>query len=95
MPEFITLNPIICIGWVIVGALAGGIARSVTKSKDEPFINDLVLGLLGSIVGGLVAGFLGFAAPGGGLERVIVNLLLSVVGAVIIIVAGRMLRGRR
>jgi uncharacterized membrane protein YeaQ/YmgE (transglycosylase-associated protein family) len=95
MPEFITLNPIACIGWIIVGAIAGALARQLTGSRDEPFINDLVLGLLGSVIGGLVAGFLGFGGnESGGIERVIINLIIAVIGAVIIIALGRMLRGR-
>jgi uncharacterized membrane protein YeaQ/YmgE (transglycosylase-associated protein family) len=94
MPEFITLNPINCIGWIIVGAIAGALARQLTGSKDEPFINDVVLGLLGSVVGGLVAGFFGYGGTGGGIERVIINLIIAVIGAAIIIFVGRMLRRR-
>ena len=93
--EFLTLNPIICIGWIIVGAIAGGLARQLMGSKDQPFINDVVLGLVGSIVGGFVAGLLGIGGPEGGLGRVIVNLVISVIGAVIIIYIGRMIRRRR
>jgi uncharacterized membrane protein YeaQ/YmgE (transglycosylase-associated protein family) len=91
MFEFITLNPLICVGWIIVGAIAGGVARQITGSKDQPFINDLVLGLLGSAVGGVVAGLVGFGRPDGGVERVVINLIVAVVGAVIIIYLGRML----
>jgi uncharacterized membrane protein YeaQ/YmgE (transglycosylase-associated protein family) len=93
--EFLTLNPIICIGWIIVGAIAGGLARQIMGSKDQPFINDVVLGLVGSIVGGFVAGLLGIGGPEGGLSRVIVNLVISIVGAIIVIYIGRMIRGRR
>lgn len=96
MLEFITLNPLVCIGWIIVGAIAGGVARQITGSKDQPFINDLVLGLLGSVVGGLVANLFGFGRPDGGIERVVINLIVAVVGAVIIIFLGRMIgRGGR
>ncbi len=91
MFEFITLNPLICIGWIIVGAIAGGVARQITGSKDQPFINDLVLGLLGSAVGGLVANLFGFGRPDSGIERVVINLIIAVIGAVIIIYLGRML----
>lgn len=93
--EFLTLNPIICVGWIIVGAIAGVLARQIMGSKDAPFINDVVLGLIGSIVGGFVAGLIGIARPDGGLDRVIINLVISVIGAVIIIYLGRMIRGRR
>jgi uncharacterized membrane protein YeaQ/YmgE (transglycosylase-associated protein family) len=94
MPEFITLNPFACIGWIIIGVVAGGVARQLTGSKDEPWVNDLVLGLLGSMVGGLVAGFLGINQWETGLGGFIANFVVSIVGAVIIIVAGRFLSGR-
>lgn len=94
--EFLTLNPILCIGWIIVGALAGSVARQIMGSKDQPFINDVILGLIGSVVGGFVAGLLGFGNPNtGGLERVIVNFILAVIGAAILIFIGRSIRGRR
>ncbi|MCA0457237.1 MAG: GlsB/YeaQ/YmgE family stress response membrane protein [Chloroflexi bacterium] len=93
--EFLTLNPIICVGWIIVGAIAGALARQIMRSQDQPFINDVILGLIGSVVGGFVAGLLGFARPDGGLDRVIINLIISVIGAVIVIYIGRLVRGRR
>lgn len=94
MPEFITLNPITCIMWIIIGVIAGTVARRLTGSKDEPWVNDLVLGLLGSMVGGLVAGFLRIATWESGLGGLIANIVVSIVGAVIIIVVGRFLSGR-
>ena len=86
--------PFICLGWIIIGALAGGLARYFTRSEDEPFIADLLLGLLGALVGGLLAGLIGFAPREGtfGLERVLVNLALSTVGAAILILAFRAVR---
>ena len=93
--EFLTLNPIICVGWIIVGALAGTIARRIMGSKDAPFINDVILGLIGSIIGGFVAGLIGIARPDGGIDRVVINLVISVIGAIIIIYIGRIIRGRR
>lgn len=93
--EFLTLNPIICIGWIIVGAIAGAVARQIMGSKNQPFVNDVVLGLIGSIVGGFVAGLVGIARPDGGLDRVIINLIISIVGAIILIYIGRLIRGRR
>ena len=93
--EFLTLNPIICVGWIIVGAFAGALGQRIMGSKDAPFINDVILGLIGSIMGGFVAGLLGIARPDGGLDRVIINVVISIIGAVIIIYLGRVIRGRR
>jgi uncharacterized membrane protein YeaQ/YmgE (transglycosylase-associated protein family) len=87
-------SPVICVGWIIVGAIAGAVARQVTGAKDQPFINDLILGLIGAFIGGLVASVLGYSKPDGGLSLLLVNFVIAIVGAVILITAGRVLRGR-
>lgn len=82
--------PFICIGWVIVGAIAGSLARTIMKSNDQPFLSDLILGIAGAFVGGLIAGLVGLG-PGedsSGLGLVLVNLVIATVGASILI-AGR------
>lgn len=89
-------SPFICIGWIIVGIVAGGLARQLTGSRDSPWIWDLVLGLAGSFIGGLVASLLGLNTDtGGGLGQVLVSLIVAVVGAVILIFLGRLVLGRR
>ncbi len=88
--EWLTLNPLICVGWLVVGALAGMVARSIMKSTDAPLIQDILLGLAGSVIGGFVAGLLGMGPGGaGGVERVLINLVISVVGAVILLFIGK------
>lgn len=88
--EWLTLNPLICVGWLIIGAVAGAIARSLLKSTDAPLIQDIILGLAGSVIGGFVAGLLGMGPGGaGGVERVIINLVIAVVGAVILLAISR------
>jgi uncharacterized membrane protein YeaQ/YmgE (transglycosylase-associated protein family) len=79
--------PFICMGWIIVGALAGSLARSIMKSDNKPFINDVLLGIVGAFIGGLIAGFVGLG-PGedaAGLQLVIINLILATIGAIVII----------
>jgi uncharacterized membrane protein YeaQ/YmgE (transglycosylase-associated protein family) len=95
--EWLTLNPILCIGWLIIGALAGAIARTVMSRTDAPFIQDVILGLIGAVIGGFVAGLLGLgpSATATGIERVIINLVISVVGAIIVLFIGQALMGRR
>ena len=67
--------------------------------RDAPFIQDLILGLAGAAVGGFVAGLLNLG-PGTtdgtqGLERVLINLVIAIVGAVILLFLGNMLMRRR
>lgn len=93
--SFIIRSPFICIGWIIVGLLAGELARRFMGSPDRSGFSDLILGFAGAIIGGFVAGLLGVNTPDGGLTLVLVNLLLAVIGACILIVIGRALRGGR
>ena len=88
--EGIITAPFICFGWIIVGALAGAIARSLMKSRNMSFISDLILGIAGAFVGGLLAGLFGLgpSEDTSGLSLVIVNLIIATVGASILI-AGR------
>ena len=98
--DFITgmlASPFICIGWIIVGAIAGALARQLTGAGDKPFIQDLILGILGAIVGGFIAGFV--MGPGlfndGGISLVLVNLVVATIGAVILIMIRRAITGTR
>ena len=80
--------PFICVGWLIVGALAGMIANSIMHT-NQPMMTDLILGLVGAIVGGLIVSVLGISRPEGGLGAVITSLVVSVLGAVVIIAIWR------
>ena len=81
----------LCCGWVIVGGLAGGIARFITRSKDKPFLNDLLLGMVGSVIGGVALSLiLGTDDIGG--TRVVSFFIAAVVGSIILIFLGRFIR---
>lgn len=41
--------------WVLVGLIAGWLAGFVTKGKGYGLVADLLLGLFGSVIGGLIA----------------------------------------
>ncbi len=98
--DFITdilAAPFICVGWVIVGAIAGAAGRAIMKSPDMPFLSDMILGIAGAFAGGLLAGLFGMA-PGAnraGIELVIVNLVVATIGAIVLIALRRMVTGNR
>lgn len=94
--DFITdllAAPFVCIGWLIVGAIAGSIAHSIMRSEAS-LIVDIILGLVGAVVGGFVISLFGLTRPQEGLSGVIASLIVAVIGAVIIIAVARLLRGR-
>jgi uncharacterized membrane protein YeaQ/YmgE (transglycosylase-associated protein family) len=79
------------IWWLIIGLIAGALARLIMPGKDPMgLLATMVLGIVGSIVGGLVGSFIwrsdtGFH-PGG--------LLLSLLGAIFALWIWRMIRSR-
>lgn len=81
------------VGWImaiIIGALAGWIAEKVMKSNQGLLMN-IVLGIVGAVVGNFIL-MLIFGATMGGL---IGQLIVAVIGACLLIAIGRAIRGRR
>jgi len=73
--------------WIIVGLIAGFLAGKVMKGGGYGVLMDIVLGMLGAIVGGWLFGMLGITAGG-----LIGGILVAFVGAVILIWLTRMLK---
>jgi uncharacterized membrane protein YeaQ/YmgE (transglycosylase-associated protein family) len=73
------------VSWVVVGLLVGGLAGIVMKEGGYGPIEDLLLGLSGSVPAGWIFRALGVSAGGGFFPTVVV----AFVGAVIVIVAQR------
>lgn len=83
-----------CCGWIIIGALAGGLARYILRRPDKSLVNDIVLGVIGAFVGGIVVGALGWSDSldiGFGIG----SLVTAIIGASILIFIGTLLSGRR
>jgi uncharacterized membrane protein YeaQ/YmgE (transglycosylase-associated protein family) len=85
--------PFICLGWLIVGFLAGALARRIMGSPDRNFISDIVLGIIGAVVGGFLASMF-LDMPTGGLPLVIANLVIAVIGACVVIAVRNAIIGR-
>jgi len=71
---------------IIIGGIAGFLASRFMGSHNSMLVN-ILLGIFGGLVGGFVAGKLGNDKSNDGL---VMNLLISVVGAVILIFLGRL-----
>jgi uncharacterized membrane protein YeaQ/YmgE (transglycosylase-associated protein family) len=80
------------IGCIVLGLIAGFIAGKIVNKTGEGMILDLVLGVVGAIVGGFV--FAQFGASGlSGFG--IYSMLAAVVGAIIVLAIYHLVRGRR
>lgn len=76
--------------WIIFGAIVGWIASTIIKS-DMGIIGDIVLGIVGALIGGGVVSFLG----GTGITGFnFYSAIVSIVGAIIIIWIGRLIANR-
>jgi len=94
------LSPITCILWLIVGSFAGGLAHRFMGGKPGGFVSDFLLGIVGSIVGGFILSFFGLNILGTGGSFInpvycFYYVVVSTIGACILIVIGRAIMGRR
>ena len=71
------------IAWLILGLVAGFIASKLINRSGEGLVLDIVLGVVGALVGGFVFNALG----GSGVTGLnLWSLFVSVVGAVVVLV---------
>ena len=80
------------VGWImaiIIGALAGWIAEKIMKT-DQGLLMNIVLGIVGAVVGNFIL-MLIFGATMGG---IIGQLVVAVIGACLLIWIFRLIRGR-
>jgi len=77
--------------WLLFGAIVGWLAGIVMKSKASLTWN-IILGIIGSVVGGFVASLLGFGQLGGGFSFDLVNILIAIGGACLVIFLARALK---
>lgn len=72
--------------WLVFGAIVGWIASVVTKTR-EGLLMDVVLGIIGAFIGGLLMNL--FGQPGvTGFN--LYSMFVAVVGAVVLIAIGKM-----
>ena len=69
--------------WLVMGLIAGFIASKLVNKQGEGMLMDIVLGIVGAVVGGFIANALGFTGITG---FDLYSILVSVVGAVIVLV---------
>lgn len=76
--------------WIIVGGIAGFLASKVITGKGLGLIWDIVVGILGAILGGWLAGLVGIAVT-----NIAMEVIVAFVGAAILLAVFRLLTHRR
>lgn len=80
------------IAWIILGLIAGFIGSKIVNKSGQGFLMDIVLGIVGAVVGGYLFTFFG-ATGVTGLN--IYSIIVAVVGAVVVLWIYHQVAGRR
>ncbi len=83
--------------WIILGFLAGSIAKIILPGSDGGgFILTTILGIVGAVVGGFIGGMLGYG-PVSSFENIgnsLPSFIFSIIGAIVVLVIYRFAVGR-
>ncbi|TCL67206.1 GlsB/YeaQ/YmgE family stress response membrane protein [Rhizobium sp. BK251] len=80
------------IAWIILGLIAGFLGSKIVNKSGQGMLMDIVLGIVGAIVGGVIFSFFG-ASGVTGLN--IYSLVVAVIGAVVVLWIYHAVTGRR
>jgi uncharacterized membrane protein YeaQ/YmgE (transglycosylase-associated protein family) len=77
--------------WIVFGLIVGAVAKLIMPGKDPGgIIVTILLGIVGSLLGGWLGQALGFYGPGEA-----AGFIMSVVGAIVVLLLYRLLIRRR
>jgi uncharacterized membrane protein YeaQ/YmgE (transglycosylase-associated protein family) len=80
------------LGWILLGLIAGWLAGVLVKGSGYGVVGDIILGILGALVGGFITSTLmGVDVTGFNLT----SLLVAVFGAIVVIFLARLVSGSR
>lgn len=69
--------------WIILGLLAGFIASHLVNHRGEGMVLDVLLGIVGAVVGGWMAQIFGYAGVS---SLNLYSVVVSIIGAVVLLV---------
>ena len=79
------LSPGGIIAWIIVGLIAGWAASTVSRGHGYGIFGDIVVGLIGALIGGFLAGFFIHGSVG-----LVGSIIIAFIGAVVLLAVLRM-----
>ena len=82
------------LAWIVVGLIAGWLASMVMRGGGYGLIGDIIVGIVGALIGGfLAANLLNMPNAVNGIN--VTSILVAFVGAVILLAILRLVSGRR
>jgi uncharacterized membrane protein YeaQ/YmgE (transglycosylase-associated protein family) len=80
------------LAWIVLGLIAGFIASKIVNKSGEGVIMDIILGIVGAVVGGWLFNTFGHMGVSG---LNLYSILVAVVGAIIVLIIYHALVGAR
>ena len=80
------------LAWIILGLIGGFVGSKIVNKSGQGFLLDIVLGIVGAVVGGALFSFFG-AAGVTGLN--IYSLIVAIIGSVVVLWLYHAVMGRR
>ena len=82
------------LSWIVVGVIAGWLAGLVVKGRGFGCLGDIIVGVIGGLVGGYLASKL-FNIPDAVNGINLGSIVVAFLGAIVVVAAVRLLRGGR
>ncbi len=80
------------LAWIVLGLIAGFIASRIVDSSGKGSLLDIVLGIVGALVGGFLFHLVGMRGANG---FNLWSLFVATIGAVVVLSLGHAITGRR
>ncbi|HEY1891838.1 MAG TPA: GlsB/YeaQ/YmgE family stress response membrane protein [Steroidobacteraceae bacterium] len=80
------------IAWIVLGLIAGFIGSKIINKRGDGLIRDILLGVIGAVVGGWLFHLFGMAGVTG---LNIYSLIVAVIGAVVVLVLYHAIMGSK
>ena len=80
------------LAWLVVGLIAGFIASRIVNKSGSGLVMDIVLGVVGAVVGGFLFNMIGHSSPSG---INLYSIFVATIGAIVVLVVYHAIIGRR
>jgi uncharacterized membrane protein YeaQ/YmgE (transglycosylase-associated protein family) len=77
------------LAWIVLGLVAGFIGSKIVNKKGEGLVLDIILGIVGAIVGGFIFNLFGGTGVTG---FNVYSLIVAVIGAIVVLLIYHMIR---
>ena len=70
------------LGWIVLGLISGFIASKAVSGRGSGCLTDIVLGLIGAVVGGFIIHLVGIHRNG----SIVLSIIVATLGAILVLV---------